>query len=271
MDRNLERAAKGWISQYSADIMSKVNNLLEENDSTPEELADVIGAPIEDIEDILNGDGENISVETLIKIFMVLGFAIEIKPIEETPLGGYDNVNPHVMDDFADDPEEMVDFHEEVRTPRPNPFARPQRPMGGMPPRGGFNPNHIPPHVRERMERDMAMGRMPNRPMTPPTPRPRHEETPTSPFASKTREELVHIIRKHLWDTEIDIENAPKEALVRFLNEKDRRTKQFKRSEELERDPHVAEFVKNMKKTIKDNPQFRSYMKKFIGELDKED
>ena len=39
MDKNFEIAAKNWIEQYSADIMEKVENLLNENDSSPEELA----------------------------------------------------------------------------------------------------------------------------------------------------------------------------------------------------------------------------------------
>lgn len=266
MDRNFELAAKNWMNQCGADLKGKIDNLLTENDSTPDELAETINVDVDEIYAILDEEVENISVETLIKVFMVLGLAVEIKPINQTPLRTYENVNPHVMEDIDDE----NDFHEEVRTPRPNPFARPSRPMGGMPPRE-FDPSRIPPHFREQMERDMAMGGMHGvgrRPMG--APNPRHEEKSTSPFATKTRDELTHIIRKHLWDTEIDIENAPKEALVRFLDEKDKRTKEFKRNEEVERDPRVAEFVKNMKKTIKENPQFRSYMKNFLGELDKD-
>lgn len=260
MDREFELAAKGWLAQCSADIKSKIENLLNENDSCPEELADEINVPVEDVYDILDGDASDISVDTLIRVFMVLGLAVEVKPIEQTPLGGYDNVNPHVM-------REREPMHEpqfERRTPQPSPFMRP--PMG-MP--HGFD--NIPPHVREEMDREFERRRpeaqrppMPNRPSD-------AVGGVTSPFAAKSREELVHIIRKHLWDTEIDTNTASKEALVRFLNEKDRRTKEFKRTEELERDPRVANFVKNMKKTIKENPQFRAYMKNFLGELDNEE
>lgn len=275
MDKNFEIAAKNWITQYTADIMEKVENLLTENDSTPEELAEVIGVNVEEIYDILDGNGENISIETLIKVFMVLGFAIEIKPIEQTPLGGYDNVNPHVMDD---EPQ----FEE--RVPQPNPFNRP--PMGmpmprhGMPmPPRGFNPENLPPRVREKIERELGIGERepqprPQRPLVR-RERPQEEETPTSPFALMGRDELVNIINKHLWDSEIDTENAPRTALVRFLEEKDKKMQAAKRREseekqmkELENDPKVAEFINKIKSTYKKNPQFRSYVKNFLGNLE---
>jgi predicted XRE-type DNA-binding protein len=280
MDKNFEIAAKNWIEQYSADIMEKVENLLNENDSTPEELANVIGVDTEEIYDILDGNGENISIETLIKVFMVLGFAIEIKPIEETPLGSYDNVNPHVMHEPQ---------HEERREPQPSPFncppmgmpIPPHNPYGmQMPPRG-FDPRNMPPHIREKVERDLGIrDREPQaRPQRPfvRRERPQEEETPTSPFALMGREELVKIINKHLWDSEIDTENAPKLALVRFLEEKDKRMQAAKRREseekeikELENDPKVANFINKMKSTYKKNPQFRSYVKNFLGNLEEE-
>ena len=291
MDKNFEIAAKNWIEQYSADIMEKVENLLNENDSSPEELADVIGVDVEEIYDILDGNGENISIETLVKVFMVLGFAIEIKPIEDTPLVDYDNVNPHVMRDV--EPEFV---HEERREPQPNVFNHPPRrpitpPMGmPMPPRGGrmpmpprgFDPDKLPPFLRERAERELGLNREPQPRPQRPVPhaeRPRQEEAPTSPFALMGREELVKIINKHLWDSEIDTVNAPKTALVRFLEEKDKRMQAVKRREneqkqmeeqieELENDPKVANFINKMKTTYKKNPQFRSYVKNFLGGLE---
>lgn len=287
MDKNFEIAAKNWIEQYSADIMEKVENLLNENDSTPEELADVIDVDVEEIYDILDGNGENISIETLIKVFMVLGFAIEIKPIEETPLVDYNNVNPHVMRDL--EPEFV---HEERREPQPSPFTRP--PMGmPMPPRNpygmpkpprGFDPENLPPFLREKVERDLGLNREPQaRPQRPLVrrERPQEEEAPASPFALMGRDELIKIINKHLWDSEIDTENAPKLALVRFLEEKDKRMQAVKRREneqkqmeaqieELENDPKVASFIDKMKSTYKKNPQFRSYVKNFLGGLDEE-
>ncbi len=287
MDKNFEIAAKNWIEQYSADIMEKVENLLNENDSSPEELADVIGVDVDEIYDILDGNGENISIETLVKVFMVLGFAIEIKPIEDTPLVDYDNVNPHVMRDVEPEREPQPNvFNHPPRRPTPPPMGMPMPPRGGrmpMPPRG-FDPDKLPPFLRERAERELGLNREPQpRPQRPlvQRERPQEEETPTSPFALMGREELVKIINKHLWDSEIDTVNAPRTALVRFLEEKDKRMQAVKRREneqkqmeeqieELENDPKVANFINKMKTTYKKNPQFRSYVKNFLGGLEEE-
>ena len=254
MDKNFENAAKGWINQYSADVKSKVQNLLKENDSCAEELAEVINVPVEEIYGILEGSAEYISVNTLVRIFMVLGLAVEIKPIEQTPLCGYNNVNPHIERDVMAEVEET---YERRREPRPNPFMRPRM---GMPHDLDFD--DVPPHIREQVAREFE-----RRHPIPPIAN-RACERAKSPFEDKSREELANIIRKHLWDTEIDTNAATKEMLVDFLNEKDKRTRELKREETLERDPKVADFVRNMKKTIKDNPQFRSYMKNFLSELD---
>ena len=264
MDREFENAAKCWLAQCGADIKSKIESLLNENDSTPEELAEEINVAEEEIYDILEGDVENISVDTLIRVFMVLGLAVEVKPIEQTPLGGYDNVNPHVM----------REPRFERRVPQPNPFVghrgmerNPQMPF--------------PPHFASDEEEEMPqrpVGRM-GRGMNPQMPFPGHFEHreapqhPSSPFAMMSRDELTKIIRKKLWDSEIDLHSASDKELVRFLEAKDKRMKEFARkdnTEELERDPQVADFVKRMKKNIKDNPQFRSYMKNFLKNLDEE-
>lgn len=269
MDREFENAAKCWLNQCGADLKNKVENLLDENDSNPVELAEEINVEEEEIYGILEGDVESISVDTLIRVFMVLGLAVEVRPIEETPLGGYDNVNPHVM---------RQPQSEERREPRQNPFVQPPVPHGmgrNFPPRD-FDPSRIPPHVREEMEREFErrhpMGDI--RDIPPFNPR---REAPQSPFETMDDERMKRIIRHELWDSEINLNTASHRDLVKFLTEKDkrkqeiaRRDKQEKEVEELERDPQVADFVKRMKKNIKDNPQFRSYMKNFLNNLDEE-
>lgn len=263
MDREFENAAKCWLAQCGADMKSKIESLLSENDSTPEELAEEINVAEEEIYDILEGNVENISADTLIRVFMVLGLAVEVKPIEQTPLGGYDNVNPHVM----------REPHFERRTPQSNPFTH-QRGMARNP-QMPF-PAHFAGDEEEEMER--PVGRI-GRGMNPQMPFPGHFEhreatlRPSSPFAMMSRDELTKIIRKKLWDSEIDLNTASNKELVRFLEAKDKRMKEFARkdkTEEFERDPQVTDFVKRMKQNIKDNPQFRSYMKNFLKNLDEE-
>jgi hypothetical protein len=137
----------------------------------------------------------------------------------------------------------------------------------------------FPPHFAsdEEEEVERPIGRM-GRGINPQMPFPPHfahqePQRPTSPFAMMGCDELAKIIRKKLWDSEIDLNTASKAELVHFLEEKDKRMKEFARrdkNEEFERDPQVADFVKRMKQNIKDNPQFRSYMKNFLNKLDEE-
>ena len=258
-----------WIAQYKADIQTKVGNFLKENDATPEDLAEIIDVPVEDIYTILDGNGEKISVETFGKLLLASGFALAIEPIQATPLRTYDNVNPHVMD---------APHHEESCVTHPNPFTRPCMTNGiGMPPRD-FDPSSIPPHIREQFERDMEMGnRQRPRYHEAPAPRFTRREVPQSPFEHMDDERLKHIICHELWDSEINLNTASHRDLVNFLTEKNkrkqevlRRDREEKANAELERDPKVTEFVMNMKKNIKENPQLRSYMKKFLNNLDNE-
>ncbi len=93
-----------------------------------------------------------------------------------------------------------------------------------------------------------------------------------------SRDELTKIIRKKLWDSEIDLGRASKEELVHFLDEKDKRIKAMRNrvnravpQEEVGQDPNVTKFVKNMQESIKNNPQFRAYMKNFLRNLNTEE
>ena len=267
MDRDFENAANLWLGQYKTDIQSKVKDFLDENEASPEELAEEINVDVEEIHDILDGNSEGISVNTLIRVFMTLGLAVEIKPIEETPLGGYDNVNPHVMRE----PQFM-----EERVPQPNVFNHP--PMGiPRPPHNPFLCERVEPKPNLFNHPPMGMPRPPHNPFLRKGVEPKRESAPSSPFALMGREELVRIIKKHLWDSEIDTDNASNVALVRFLEDKDKRMKEVKRMEhderemrELENDPKVVNFINKMKDTCKKNPQFRSYVNRFMENLEKE-
>ena len=81
MDREFEFTAKGWLREYKADIKSKIENLLDENEATPEELAEEINVDVEEIHDILDGHAENISVDTLIRAFMFLVSQLRLSPL----------------------------------------------------------------------------------------------------------------------------------------------------------------------------------------------
>lgn len=49
-----------------------------------------------------------------------------------------------------------------------------------------------------------------------------HSNSITSPLDSMSSGELVKIIKKHLWDTEINLNLATRKELLDFLKEKDK-------------------------------------------------
>jgi hypothetical protein len=291
--QKLQALASEWVRLAKNDIRNKVMDFMREVDTTPHELAYVLAISEGELEQILRGNGE-ITLTTFAKLLIATGNALEIKPIEETPIGDYDNI-----------PEEPI------RQPQPNVFERPrpsnvppivpprfarpnstQEPTRGhfagqnvmtqhpQQPRVGHFQNmppifppidEIPEEIREEMEerfghrmpqpRD-ARGRFASF-----NPRP---QQPTSPFARMTRAEMTNIIKERLWDSEIDIDNVSDEQLVRFLDEKNRRMKEYKRNKEAEIDPAVNDFKNKLKNTVNNNPHLREWVKKLVSGIEED-
>lgn len=94
------------------------------------------------------------------------------------------------------------------------------------------------------------------------------DEAPKSPFGEMSREKLEEVICSHLWDSEIDVDNAPTEDLVKFLEEKDKRMKSYKdrlRIKKLEEDPNVVAFKKRVSETVKNNPHLKEWLSAVIN------
>lgn len=249
-----------WMNQAKEDMRTKVRIFLKENDATPEELAELLDVSVDEIYMILDGDADMIELATFGKLLIATGHAIAIQKIEDTPMGNYENVRQPVMQESM------------FESPRPNPFMRPREEQRPITPPRGFNLNNIPPHIRERVDREFG-SQMHETPRPNPFMRPREErENTSSPFTRMTRDNLVKIINDKLWETEIDTRNASKDELVKFLEEKDRKIRRMRmgeqREKELENDPNVSEFLKRMKQNVKENPQLRNYIKKFVGDLE---
>jgi hypothetical protein len=262
------------------DIRNKVISFMREVDASERELAYVLAISDGELNQILEGNGE-ISLSTFAKLLIATGNALEIKPIDETPIGNYENLPSE---------EEF-----ERPLPRPNIFERPRpqmnhpqftrpnftRPIGEerendfIPPmpeslREVFerrfnkpNRNVEEPNHEVRQPRDEHGRFAPRQPRQEEAPR---HETPSSPFASMGTDELVKIIRERLWDSEINLATASKNDLVKFLDEKNKRMAEFKRMKALENDPKVNEFIGRMKTTFKNNPHLRDWVKKILGE-----
>ena len=273
----LQKLASEWTRMAKNDIRNKVISFMREVDASERELAYVLAISDGELKQILEGNGE-ISLSTFAKLLIATGNALEIKPIEDTPIGDYENIPTE---------EEF-----ERPLPRPNVFARPKpQPMQPQFGRPSFSrpipsmheedENDFIPPIPEGLRREMEerYGRPIHRPeqprdeygrFAPKPPQMRKEETTrleVSPFESKSTDELVKIIRERLWDSEINLNRASKAELVAFLDEKNKRMSEYKRMRALEEDPKVNEFKAKLKNTFNNNPHLREWAKKFLGEL----
>lgn len=273
----LQKLASEWTRMAKNDIRNKVISFMREVDASERELAYVLAISDGELKQILEGNGE-ITLSTFAKLLIATGNALEIKPIEDTPIGDYENI-----------PTEEEFEHP---LPRPNVFARPKpqpmQPQFGrpsfsrpIPPMHEEDGNDFIPPMPEKLRRAMEerYGRPVHRPeqprdeygrFAPKHPQMRKEEAPrreVSPFESKSTDELVKIIKERLWDSEINLNRASKAELVAFLDEKNKRMAEYKRMKALEEDPKVNEFKSKMKNTLHNNPHLREWAKKFLGEL----
>lgn len=273
----LQKLASEWTRMAKNDIRNKVISFMREVDASERELAYVLAISDGELKQILEGNGE-ITLSTFAKLLIATGNALEIKPIEDTPISDYENIPTE---------EEF-----ERPLPRPNVFAR-QKPQPMQPQFGRPSFSRPIPHMHEEDGNDFippmpeelrrAMEERYDRPVhrpeqprdeygrfAPKHPQMRKEEAPrreVSPFESKSTDELVKIIRERLWDSEINLNRASKEELVAFLDEKNKRMTEYKRMKALEEDPKVNEFKSKMKNTLHNNPHLREWAKKFLGEL----
>ena len=273
----LQKLASEWTRMAKNDIRNKVISFMREVDASERELAYVLAISDGELKQILEGNGE-ITLSTFAKLLIATGNALEIKPIEDTPISDYENIPTE---------EEF-----ERPLPRPNVFARqkpqPMQPQFGrpnfsrpIPPMHEEDGNDFIPPMPEELRRAMEerYDRHVHRPeqprdeygrFAPKHPQMRKEEAPrreVSPFESKSTDELVKIIRERLWDSEINLNRASKEELVAFLDEKNKRMTEYKRMKALEEDPKVNEFKSKMKNTLHNNPHLREWAKKFLGEF----
>ena len=118
----LQKLASEWTRMAKNDIRNKVISFMREVDASERELAYVLAISDGELKQILEGNGE-ITLSTFAKLLIATGNALEIKPIEDTPISDYENIPTE---------EEF-----ERPLPRPNVFARqkpqPTQPQFGRP------------------------------------------------------------------------------------------------------------------------------------------
>ena len=245
----LESSANEWVRQAKNDIRQKMRDFMREVNTSTSEIAYALAITENEVNQILNGNGD-ISILTFAKLLIATGNVLEIKPIEESPL---------MMEDGVPVPPMGMRNHQASRQ---CPFPGHFRNGGPLPPHPGlfdeFHMRETPHDTQQHMQQPRGTdGRF--------KPWPRNErpvsqngECPN--FSAMEREKLVDIIKTKLWDSEIDVENASHEQLVRFLEDKNRRMNEINR-ERFDIDPAVVELKGKIKQTIDQNPHLRNYLK----------
>lgn len=238
----LQRLASEWTRIAKNDIRNKVISFMEKVCTDESELAYALALSNGELKQILEGDGE-ITLSTFAKLLIATGHALEIRPIEETPIARYDNFPSE------DEPNcrayNPPSFNDSMSCTRQEEFAR------AMAEKACRRQAHRPTQPRDEHGRFMSTRTK--------------VEKKTSPFESMTVDELVKIIKERLWDFEIDLNRASKEELVDFLNGKNKRMEEMRRMKELEEDPKVIEFKNKLKETLNNNPHLREWTKNFLN------
>jgi predicted XRE-type DNA-binding protein len=227
----LLQVAQSNASQMKAHLRKAVSNFLNVQRVSPEELAYVLGITNDEMHQILEGNG-NITVDALSKLLVATDMAVEIKPVRNTPLGGYGKGMPR-SGGYPGPNGIPVD---ENGRPLPPPPGWPAPGfMGGMPvpppagrtrrreERAADNLQEVPMETtgpvrdaRGRFVKKTASAAPHRRPAT------QHPQGVDNPYLGIGTPELVNIIRQNIWDGEIDVNNATHEQLAAFVANKER-------------------------------------------------
>jgi DNA-binding phage protein len=245
--RELKNAARGFVQMMKDDVRSKLSQFLEETGITIRQMARDLDLNEDELDRILHGDGI-VSLETFATLLIANGLVLEVKPISEAPIPTHNGIPVPPREGF-------VPRNGQMPPPPPGFFNRPSAsrradaPAPSQQPRdsrGRFMPRTDSHGPVNHAARQAAQNGAPD-------------------FASMEREKLADIIQTKLWDTEIDVNRASREEMVRFLEDKNRRLADLQARKEAENDPAVAELKEKIKNTLKSNPHLVNVIKQLIG------
>ena len=254
--RELEAITAQWVNRAKNDLRNQMIEFIEANGTNEVELADALAISLDEIDQILNGNGE-ISLSTFAKLLIATDNVIEIKPAAMMPQRGR---------------------MPQGRRPMPQMGEMPFPPMGEgmqMPPMGGMP---FPPMGEEMPPR---FGGMPG--MNKKINKIKQERLPNGRFAPKNapkaslqrvrldeleldelgKNELLDIIRQNHWDSEIDLSQARRGEMIDFL--------QYKMSQPVAQPmPQEAQESENEKiarmlaEEVARNPHLKDMVKKYL-------
>lgn len=215
----LIQVAQSNANQLKNHLRSAVRDFLIAQRVSPDDLAYVLGITGQEMAQILEGDA-NVTVDTLSKLLVATDLVVEIKPIRNTPLGGYGRNMPR--SGGYPGPGGMPIPVDENGRPLPPPPGFP-RMSGGFPPRPQRDEREeVPmeaPVQREppRDERGRFIKKANRRPA-----RDEQRNGGQNNYFAMPDAELINIIRTNIWDGEIDIQRASHQELAQFVAEKER-------------------------------------------------
>lgn len=267
--RELESVAAQWTARAKNDLRNQMIAFIEQNGTNEGELADALAISVDEIDQILNGNGE-ISLSTFAKILIATDNVIEIKPAAVMKQHGFQPQRGRM-------PMPPMGEGRMARRPMGGGFPMPT-PQDGypLPPMGEGFP--MPP-MGEEMPPFGSMPRFGGMPMGKKTKKsqPRLANGQFAPKNAKPcgvkrvnlseldldelgRNELCDIITQNHWESEIDLNGSRRGDLINFLNYKIQEPQQVVSSvpqeetenerigrmlaEEVARNPHLKEMVK---------------------------
>ena len=285
MVRNREellQVAGSNANQLKANLRQAVQNFLAVQNVSEDDLAYVLGITGNEMNQILHGNG-NVTVDVLSKLLVATDMAVEIKPVRNTPLGGYGRKMPK-SGGFPAPHGMRVNEHgipcDENGRPLPPPPCMP--PFMGMHPReerAADVQQEIPMEttgpVRDSHGRFVKKAKSATRPVRPA--QPQMEEG--NPYLNISRADLANIVRQNIWDGEIDVENASQQELAAFVANKERIMRQrASQAEQQQTEPQpqprtqgmsgsanaFIQMLENMAQEAKNNPQLAETIARFM-------
>lgn len=204
--RQLVSEARMWMAIAANDLRSKVESFVEEVGTSAEELADALSVDVDEVEKMLEGNIDDLKLDTFAKLLIGTNNIIEIKPLNEMP-------NMPNMPNFGGMPHMPIG-----RFGQPIPNFGQQRAPRNVRPQEMPTMEGEPSPFATRKPKKTTPNRLPNGRFAPKaTKRVRLDEMTLDTL---TRQNLIDIINQNRWGGEIDIDELRRSDLIDFINHK---------------------------------------------------
>ena len=243
----INKMASQWVTMATNDMKANLVSLANYANINVMSLAPILGMSKDSLQALLESS-RTPTMEEFVKIMILTGNVLSVEPMNYEaptppipPIPTRDEVRipPHA---FSHGAQQFASNMTQGRRPSPIPrFGR------SIPVRGGNEPSE------QHEEATTNVNEQANR----------HR----SPFESMSRERLVRIIKKKLWDSEIDTFGATHDDLVKFLEGKDKQIREYQRMERAEKSPELMKFVNNLKELVETNPNIKGIVKNLVKDL----